>query len=337
MASSLSSIPHADHIVTLEGQGDYARWFRYLKPVAKSRNLWSLLSGDEQALERPRRPTKPQFATISLQTTRSQTKKAADPETETSDEESKNGVILSTRASEAYEEVIADFKFAIVDYRLDLDEFEIQDARIRQARGLLAMSVDPAIRGIIADIADPHKAFLEIKSIFRMSNTRALGVAFANIEEIKFTKKDTVASFLNNILLLQSDINDLSGSYSDDQVIAKVLRSLPSTFLPFIIQWNLLVGTPCLPNTIKELYSQLLIAEARFPKMTTHPRDKRRQSGRIDKHANRLLPCFNKMGTHAEDECWIKHPELRKANTDKSQRPRVNLFIHPDDGQVTSG
>jgi hypothetical protein len=152
--------------------------------------------------------------------------------------------------------VIADFKFAIVDYRLDLDEFEKQDARIRQARGLLAMSVDPAIRGIIADIADPHKAFLEIKSFFQMSNTRALGVALANIEEIKFTKKDTVASFLNNILLLQSDINDLSGSYSDDQVIAKVY--LPSFHSSFVgTCWRVRLPCPILSRSCTANFSLL--------------------------------------------------------------------------------
>jgi hypothetical protein len=320
MASSLSSGPHAARIVTLKGQGDYVRWFRDLKPVAESRNLWSLLSGDEKVVECPHRPIKPQTATISLRTTGSQTKKTALSRPESPDENSENSVTLPTRSSEAYKEAIEDFKFAIVDYRLDLDEYEKQDARIRQAKGLLAMSVEPAIRSIIADIADPHKAFLEIRSICQMTNTRALGIALAKIEGIKFTKKDTVASFLNNILLLQSDINDLSGSYSDDQVIAKVLRSLPSTFLPFIIRWNMLAGTPSLPNTVKQLYSQLIGAEARLPQMATHFRNKHRQSGRNDEPANRLLPCCNKMGTHAEDECWTKHPELRKTNTNKPRR-----------------
>jgi hypothetical protein len=197
---------------------------------------------------------------------------------------------------------------------------ENQEARVRQAEGLLATSVEPDIRSIIADIADPHKAFLEIKSICQITNTRALGIALAKIGEVEFDKKDTVISFLSNILLLQSDINDLSGSYSDDQVIAKVLRSLPSTFLPFIIRWNMLAGTPSLPNTVKQLYSQLICAEARFPQMATHFRNKHRQSGRNDEPANRLLPCRNKMGTHAEDKCWTKHPELRKTNTNKPRR-----------------
>jgi hypothetical protein len=321
MMSPLSSRPHVAPVETLKGQENYVRWFRDLKPVAESENLWSLLSGDERALERPHRPIKPQTATISLRTTGSQAKKAGVSSNGTPDEDSDNGVTLLTRPSEAYKEAIEDFQFAVVDYRLDLDEFEKQDARIRQARGLLTTSIDPAIRRIIADIADPHKAFLEIKSIYQMTNIRALGIALAKIEEIKFTKNDTVASFLNDILLLQSDINDLSGSYNDDQLITKVLQSLPSAFFPFVRRWHLLAGTSSLPNTVKELYSQLISAEARFPQMAAHPRNKRRQSGRNDKSANRLLPCCNRLGTHGEDECWMKHPELRRTNTNKRQRP----------------
>jgi hypothetical protein len=321
MVSPLSSRPQVASIGTLKGQENYVRWFRDLKSVAESENLWSLVSGDEKAFERPHRPIRPQTATISPRTTGSQIKKAAVSGNGTPDEDSNNGVTLLTRSSEVYQEAVEDFKFAVVDYRLDLDEFEKQDARIRQAKGLLAMSVDPAIRRIIADIADPRKAFLEIKSIYQMTNTRALGIALAKIEEIKFSKNDAVTSFLNDILLLQSDINDLSGSYNDDQLITKVLQSLPSVFFPFVRRWHLLAGTPSLPNTVKELYSQLISAEARFPQMAAHPRNRRRQSGRNDKSANRLLPCCNRLGTHGEDECWIKHPELRRTNTNKRQRP----------------
>jgi hypothetical protein len=79
MASSLSSGPHAARIVTLKGQGDYVRWFRDLKPVAESRNLWSLLSGDEKVVECPHRPIKPQTATISPRTTGSQAKPRRPP------------------------------------------------------------------------------------------------------------------------------------------------------------------------------------------------------------------------------------------------------------------
>lgn len=33
---------------TLKGQGNYVRWFRDLKPVAETKNPWSLLSGEEE-------------------------------------------------------------------------------------------------------------------------------------------------------------------------------------------------------------------------------------------------------------------------------------------------
>ncbi|KAH0166409.1 hypothetical protein KCU67_g4321, partial [Aureobasidium melanogenum] len=336
MASSSTSELHGAHIETLKGQGNYVRWLRDLKPVAESKNLWSLLSGEEEALERPERPVKPQSATIPLRITRSQTKKAAAAATgaETPDD-SKEGVTLPTLSSEAYKEAVEDFKLAIVDYRLDLEQYEKQDARVRQAKGLLAMSVDPAIRSIIADISGPHEAFLEIKSICQMTDARALGLALSKIDQIKFTKNDTVASFLNHVLLLQSDINDLKGSYTDDQVIAKVLRSLPSTFAPFINHWNMLAGTLSLPNTVKELYSQLLSAEAQLPQTQKTPRSKddRPQNGRnADKPGNRLLPCCNKYGTHKEDECWTLHPELRKSsNGDKSPpKPRANVVTESE-------
>jgi hypothetical protein len=43
------------------------------------------------------------------------------------------------------------------------------------------MSVDPAIRSLIADISDPRLAFLEIKSICQMTDIRALGIALMHL------------------------------------------------------------------------------------------------------------------------------------------------------------
>ncbi|KAG9759970.1 hypothetical protein KCU73_g3120, partial [Aureobasidium melanogenum] len=339
MASSkttFSSEPHAVHIEILKGQGNYVRWLRDLKPVAESRNLWSLLSGDEEVLDRPERPVRPQSATLPLRTTRSSAKKAAaaNSGTATPDEDAKGGATLPIITSEAYRDAIEDFKLAVSDYRLDLDEYEKQDHRIRQAKGLLAMSVDPAIRSVIADISDPEKAFTEIKSICQMTDTRALGIALSNIEELKFTKNDTVASFLNNIILIQNDINDLGGSYNDQQVIAKVIRSLPASFSTFVSHWNMFAGTPSLPNTVKELYSQLLSAEAQQPQRGrgTEPRGK---NGRTpsDKPANRLLPCCGKTGTHKQEDCWTLHPEKRKSAEDKPPKPRANLVTDADENK----
>ena len=100
-----------------------------------------------------------------------------------------------------------------------------------------------------------------------MSNARALCIALSKFGELKFTKNDTVSTFMNNVILLQNDINELDGS--DHRAIAKVIRSLPSTFSLTVSHWNMFAGTPSLPNTVKELYSRLLSTEAQQPHKPT--------------------------------------------------------------------
>ncbi|KAG9512183.1 hypothetical protein KCU93_g10402, partial [Aureobasidium melanogenum] len=331
MASSsqnASELFSHSHVETLTGQTNFVRWHRDLKAVANTKNLWNLISGAEEVLQRPTRPVKPVPATIPLgPTTRSKSAKAATASGTDTPDDSKEGVTLATLSSEAYKEAVEDYKISISEYRLDLEQFEKQDARLRLAKGLLSMSVDPAIRTQISEIDDPSEAFEEIKSVCQMTDARALGIALSKMEELRFTKNDTVSSFLNNVILLQSDINELQGSYSDVQVIAKVVRSLPQSYSGFVNHWHMLAGTGALPNTIKELHSQLLSAEANQPNQLNKPknRDKNNRNG-ADKPGNRLLSCCNKYGTHKEEECWTLHPELRKSSTsDKPTKPRANV------------
>lgn len=336
MASSTPTSTNASELFghgrveTLSGQTNYVRWYRDLKAIAQTRNLWSLISGEEDVLERPERPVKPQSVSVSVRTTRSKAKAAT---TDAIPEDSKDGVTLPTNiVSDGYKEAVEDYKLSIQEYRLDLDEFEKQDARLRLAKGLLSMSVDPAIRSTIAEIDNPHDALTEIKSVCQMSDARALGIALSKLEDLKFTRNDTVSTFMNNVILLQNDINELDGSYSDHQIIAKVIRSLPSTFSLTVSHWNMFAGTPSLPNTVKELYSQLLSAEAQQPQKPTRATEPRPKNARnaSDKPANRLLSCCNKYGTHKEEDCWSLHPELRNDASKSPPKPRANAVISPD-------
>jgi len=119
------------------------------------------------------------------------------------------------------------------------------------------MSVDPAIRSTISNIDNPHLALEKINSVCKMSDSRALGIALSQLEDLKFTKNDTGSTFMNKVPLIQSDINELDGSCFDYQVIAKIIRTLPST-ANHVSHWNMLVGTPSLPDITRELNSQPL-------------------------------------------------------------------------------
>jgi hypothetical protein len=152
-----------------------------------------------------------------------------------------------------YKEAIDAYKIGIQEYCLDLEEYEKQDARMRLTKGrLLSMSIDLAIPRTISDIDNPHLALKDIKSVCKMSDSRALNVALSQLEDRKFTENDTVSSSMNKVILMQSETNELDSSYSDQKVIAKVVRSLPSSFSTFVSYWSMLAGTPPLPKTTKE-------------------------------------------------------------------------------------
>lgn len=78
------------------------------------------------------------------------------------------------------------------------------------------MSIDAAICSCILDYDNPYAALEEIKSIYKMQDTRALSITYTAIKELRFGSKDTVSSFINNLLLLKKDIKDLKGTYTED-------------------------------------------------------------------------------------------------------------------------
>ena len=102
-------------------------------------------------------------------------------------------------------------------------------------KGLLSMSVDPAVRSTISDIDNPYLALEKIKSVCKMSDSRALGITLSQLEDLKTTRNDIFSTFMNKVTLMQSDINELDGFSSDHQVIAKVIRYLPPSFANFVL------------------------------------------------------------------------------------------------------
>jgi hypothetical protein len=70
------------------------------------------------------------------------------------------GVSLSADYGE-YKEAIDAYTIDIQEFRLYLEEYEEQDARMGLATGLVSMSVDPTIRSTILDIDYPHLALRE--------------------------------------------------------------------------------------------------------------------------------------------------------------------------------
>lgn len=166
---------------TLTGQDNLIAWFRDFKSLANSRNLWDILSGDESIITKPEWPTKPSLP---------KTRAAKADQTDASNVE-----------HDVYRGLIAEYQLNITEFKLDLEQWEKQDARVRSARSLLANTVHPSIRGSLQPESDPTKALKELKSLCQMADGHALQYTLSKIDDLTWNSGDNTSSFLNTLRL----------------------------------------------------------------------------------------------------------------------------------------
>ncbi|OAQ57917.1 integrase core domain-containing protein [Pochonia chlamydosporia 170] len=311
------------HVEILQGQENYLAWKRDLKFIAEANNVWKILTGEEDIQDKPTRPTLSGFS--------SQAKSA------------KKSIVKDVDPSGSSAEAqTSDISLTIQFYKLDLDEYEKQQKRFRYARGILSTTINTALRGCIKDEENPHLAMEKLKGLCKMNDARALDMTLGKIEQLKF--KGSVSDLINTLKTFQQDIFDLDGTFSDDQIMSKVVRSLPNRFNRFLDSWNLLAGTAALPRDLVTLHGHLLGVEAQMVSEKEGKEYETRTKGRERKERQLCEGC-NKWGNHSEAECWIAHPELREnknnkarefprqfkaeINTVKSTRSKDNSKYHP--------
>ena len=283
-------------VEVLQGQENYLAWKRDLKFIAEANNVWNILTGEEIIQGKP---TRPAFSGVSTQAkpAKKSNGKDADP-------------IGSSVEAQTSDQLSLIIQF----YKLDLDEYEKQQKRLRYARGLLSTTINTALRGCIKDEENPQLAMEKLKGLCKMNDARALDMTLGKIEQLKF--KGSVSDLINTLKTLQQDIIDLEGTFSDEQLMSKVVRSLPNRFSRFLDTWNLLAGTAALPRDLVTLHGHLLGVEAQLAseKDTKESDVKNRGTERKDRQ---LCEGCNKWGTHSESECWIAHPEFRESKFNK--------------------
>lgn len=147
-----------------------------------------------------------------------------------------------------------------------------------------------------------------------MNDARALDMTLGKIKQLKF--KGSVSNFINTLKTLQQDIIDLEGTFSDEQLMSKVVRSLPNRFNRFLDTWNLLAGTAALPRDLVTLHGHLLGVEAKLASERDNKESNVKDKGR-ERRDRQFCEGCNKWGTHNESQCWITHPELRQNKFNK--------------------
>jgi len=293
----------------LQGQENYLAWRRDLKFIAEANDVWKVLNGNEVIHDKPTRPTFSDVQTSTRSTKKSNAKDA-----------DQNGNSVDTQASDQ-------LSLVIQFYKLDLDEYEKQQKRLRHARGLLSTTINTALRGCIKDEEDPHLAMEILKGLCKMNDARALDMTLGKIEQLKFN--GSVSDLINTLKTYQQDILDLNGTFSDEQLMSKVVRSLPNRFNRFLDTWNLLAGTSALPRDLVTLHGHLLGVEAQLA-LEKDNKEGEAKGKPKDRKERTLCGGCNKWGSHSESECWVAHPELRdnKSNNNKQSRKPLKKQVN---------
>lgn len=309
----------------LRGQENFTSWKRDLKAAAEAKNLWGLIEGTEEVPTkptRPSRPTPPQRKTSRVETQDS----SASAEVAKAEDD---GFFSASR------ELLEDYQYKIADYKLDLSEYNEVADRSRLARALLDSSIEPSIRGCLRSTDSPKEAYKAIKEVCQMTDHHAKSMIYSKINNLTFSTTDTSSTFINKLKLHQQDLKDLDATYTDDQLITKVLECLPDRYKSFVGQWEMLAGTDSLPADVKTMHARLLNFEARLKNKKTGDgnkgnkpdKNKKSDNEKDDKEKHKCKGC-GKFGTHKEEECWVKHPELKK-------KGQVNMVQETADDEET--
>ncbi|KAI9744531.1 MAG: hypothetical protein M1818_002060 [Claussenomyces sp. TS43310] len=228
-SASFSQTDLGINLQTLTGQDNWPRWSRDFKIIAYAKGVWKLYTREEKILSPPVRDNY-------LKTSRS-TRSSADREI--------------TGANTA---LTIDTGLAIVEYKLDLEEYRHNDSR-----------VDPAIRGNIQTYENPTEAWIFLTSLYKMQNVRALDIALGKLEGLRLENFKTLQQYLNEHEGYKLDIKAAGGEYSDVQMIFKIIRGLPTRYHPFIDQYYLLQDTNGLATpTLKDLTTRLLTFKSKL-------------------------------------------------------------------------
>jgi hypothetical protein len=150
MSSSLDGTHIPPGFEVLKGQENYRRWLRDFQVVSLAKGTWRYYLGAETIPDKPTRngygidtPKGSESDASAPKTTSGKGRRTADSTPEPADVES-----LTDR---------------IARYRLDLDEWERADKKVRTAMSTLMYCVDTSIRGKLGHYENPHEAWIWFK------------------------------------------------------------------------------------------------------------------------------------------------------------------------------
>lgn len=116
-----------------------------------------------------------------------------------------------------------DFSTRLSLYKFNLEAYEKSRKKLHQAMALLVCWVDPTIRGRLQHYQDPRNAWVYLQSQYRMSDVRALEIAWNQFDRINISRCKNAQDYLNEIENARQDITDANGMCTDEMIISKIV------------------------------------------------------------------------------------------------------------------
>lgn len=244
--SELSSADSGLDLQRLRGQDNYSAWARDFKLLAGLKGVWDFYTGEEPILQKPLRSTyniKPH----------------------------KVAELSQTGEEEMIDPPTSDTTSYIAQYKLEMEEYERNQKKLRIARSLLAYWVDPSIRGRIQAKVSPKEAWEWLQEQYKMHGSRALDLALSRFEKCTLESSKGIQDYINKLEGIRLDIEESGGSMDDPQLISKLIRGLSSQYAPFVDQYYFLQGTiGFTKNSIHDITSRLLTYESKHVEYTAN-------------------------------------------------------------------
>lgn len=307
----------------LHGQGNWLRWYPGFKADARADDTWSLFDGTEDILSKPVRSE--------------YLDKVGEPQPGTDGKVS--GVEIQRREFT--------YNKAKDDFRMDERDYEKQRERVRRANKMLSDRVDDSMQPDIEDYVNPRAALQHLESLYKMQDSRALHLVQEQVDTLKLVDCDSMSAYWNQMRQLKVDLKSLGEPITDSQLINKIIKGLPDTYIDWVNYYHNVQADPnATKPTLQSVEAMLLSKELTVPKPSTAKDTakgrKGKKGGDPTKNADGTTkptctyePC-KKVG-HTEENCWLKDPskkpakkEVRSGEAAKSaSAAKTSLPSHP--------
>lgn len=147
-----------------------------------------------------------------------------------------------------------------------LEKYEEQEERARQAVRLINLSVSAKFRdNTYLGATDPHAVMEKIKKLCHVDGEdRARELAYNAIDSLHCSDCKHATAFISKLIRYQNEIKDLKGEYSDNQLIAKICRSLPIQYSYYVHVWRKLSTAGFVKRDIESLRKHVFEADYEF-------------------------------------------------------------------------